>query len=157
MPRDKTAEEEVTLAEAAKRLAMTAQGVGQWADKAPGEWVRVKKTRRVLIWPGFMIWYRQRLQEASREKPADLADAQKRKLSAEAEMAEMERDTMRGELVAVSEVRTQMRGIASTIRMQLLAVSGRYAARTVGLTTLPESQRVWDTAMRDILAELQEG
>src|SRR6478672_9577357 len=96
-------EEEVSLTEAAKRLAMTAQAVGQWADKAPAEFVRVRKNRRALLWPGFMVWYRQRLSAGS--KPLDLAEAQRRRATAEAEIAEMERDKMRGDLVEKEAVR----------------------------------------------------
>lgn len=117
--------------------------------------MRMEKGKLLYEWPKFPRW-REALLGADR-KPLDLAEAQKRRASAEAEMAEMERDKMKGELVDAAVAREHMRGVATTLRAQLLAVSGRYAARTVGLATLPESQRVWDHALRDVLAELKEG
>ena len=156
MTRAASDEWEVSMSEAAKWLAMTQQGVGQWADQAPPEYVRTRGKRRVLIWPGFMVWYRQRLQD-TRQRSNELEDRRARKMATETEMLELDLAKARGEVVSMTSVREQMRHIASTIRAQLLAVPGRYSPRTVGIATLPESQRVWDSAVRDVLAELRDG
>jgi hypothetical protein len=38
-----------------------------------------------------------------------------------------------------------------------LAAPGRYSARLVGASTLPDAQRALDGVMRDVLNELKEG
>lgn len=137
-------------------LAMTQQGVGQWAEQAPPELVKLRKGRRYLLWPGFMVWYRQRLQ-ASREKPTDFEEARARKMAADAELAELELARVRGEQVPVETFRETVSGIATKIRAQLLAAPGRYSARIVGVDSLPDAQRHLDAIVRDVLNELSEG
>ena len=150
----KGSDEEVTMRDAAKRLGMTDAGLGQWAAR-PDAPVVLKKGRRYALWPAFPVWYRQQLQR-DREKPANFEDAKGRKMQAEAELAELELATRRSQLVAVELYREEIRGVVRTIRAQLLAVPGRYAPRTAGLATLPESQRAWDAAVRDILNDLRD-
>jgi len=147
--------EEISMREAAKRLGMTEAGLGQWAAKT-GAPVALTKGRRFAVWPAFPIWYRQQLQ-SSREKPLGFEDARARKMQAEAELAELDLETRRGQVVALDLYRDEVRGLVRTIRAQLLAVPGRYAPRTAGKTTLPESQRAWDAAVRDILNDLRDG
>ena len=143
------------MREAAKRLGMTEAGLGQWAAK-PGAPTALKKGRRFALWPAFPIWYRQQLQ-LNREKPQGFEEARARKMQAEAELAELELETKRGQVVALDLYRDELRGVVRTIRAQLLAVPGRYAPRTAGKTSLPESQRAWDAAVRDILNDLRDG
>ena len=149
-------EREVSIADAAMWLAMTQQGVGQWADQAPAEYVRIKGRKRLLVWPGFMVWYRQRLTE-SRSKPSEFEERRTKKIEVEAAMLELQLAKAKNELVPVPAARQAWRQGLARIRAQLLAVPGRYSPRTVGLGSLPESQRAWDHAIRDILSELQEG
>lgn len=148
-------DERVSIREAGKRLGMTQQSIGQWADKAPSDAVRLENGRRWLIWPQFPVWYRQRLQQNA--EPADFEKARARKMAADAELAELELARMRGEQVAVETYRAEVSGIATKIRAQLLAAPGRYSARIVGTSTLPEAQRHLDAIMRDVLKELAAG
>jgi phage terminase Nu1 subunit (DNA packaging protein) len=135
-----------------------ARTVTNWINETPGCPHRMESRRRWFDSVEVAAWYADRaVRKAPPPKPLDLADAQKRRAAAEAEMAEMERDQMRGELVSADIAREEMGHIATTLRAQLMAIPGRYAARTVGLGTLPESQRAWDTAIRDVLAELKDG
>jgi hypothetical protein len=57
----------------------------------------------------------------------------------------------------MSDYRQELSGVISRIRAQLLAAPGRYSPRTVGITNLIDSQRIWDGAMRDVLADLARG
>lgn len=155
MARGRSSQRDVSMSEAADMLAMTVQGVGQWAEKAPPDLVRLKRGRRYLVWPGFMIWYRQRLQ-TTREKPTSFDDAKARKMAADAELAELELARVRGEQVPVAEFRERVRDIATRIRAQLLAAPGRYSARVVGMTSLPAAQGALDAIVRDVLNELTE-
>jgi len=143
------------MREAAKRLGMTEAALGQWAAKE-GAPVELKKARRWALWPQFPIWYRQQLVR-EREKPADFEDAKKRKMQAEAELMELDLEERRAAIVTTALHREALRGFVTTIRAQLLAVPGRYAPRTAGLASLPESQRAWDLAVRDILNDLRHG
>src|ERR1044071_8754626 len=94
-------DEEISIAEAAKRLGMTKQAIGQWADKAPADAVSLKAGRRYLSWPAFPVWYRQRL---SATQPEDFEKAKARKMAADAELAELELARIRGEQVPVAAV-----------------------------------------------------
>ena len=155
MSRGNASEREVSMTEAAEMLAMTQQGVGKWADQAPPELVKLKRGRKFLIWPGFMVWYRQRLQ-TSREKPTDFEEARARKMAADAELAELELAKTRGEQIELSEVRKTWERAASRIRAQLLAAPGRYSPRVVGIDSLPAAQRALDAIVRDVLTELKD-
>jgi phage terminase Nu1 subunit (DNA packaging protein) len=87
----------------------------------------------------------------------ELARARTRKTLADAQLAEIELERERGETIAVATVRATWAKIAAGMRAQLLSIPGRFAARTVGLNSLPESQRMWDAAIRDVLGELRDG
>jgi hypothetical protein len=146
--------EEVSIAEAAKRLAMTQQGIGQWADKAPSDCAVLRKGRRWLIWPHFPVWYRQQLQKNS--TPADLEEARKRKMSAEAELAELELQKARGELLTVQQYRDEVARLLDIVFPRLQAVTARLAPQVVGVTTVAEAQGIIDPVIREILRELSE-
>jgi phage terminase Nu1 subunit (DNA packaging protein) len=88
---------------------------------------------------------------------AEWETARTRKMAAEAGRAELALATERGELGSVEDFRQVLRQGFSRIRAQLLSIPGRYAVRTIGLKTLPESQQAWDSAIRDVLVELREG
>jgi phage terminase Nu1 subunit (DNA packaging protein) len=115
--------------------------------------------------PGFFSlaasvrWYLKRERDKARagRELNDLDLARKRKAIADAELAEHELATTRGEKVSLSAIGTTWSEIASGLRAQLLAVPGRYAPRTVGCNTLVESQRAWDAAIADVIGELRDG
>lgn len=149
-------QEKVSAREAAHRLGMTEQGVGQWANQAPPGTYEMAKGKRLLLWPQFPVWYRQHLQ-ANREKPADFEAARARKTAAEAEIAEYELHVLRnsrhedGECLAVFG--KQLDGI----RSHWLTVPGKWAHRFVGLRSLVEAQRVLDELVRDVLKRVSGG
>ncbi len=59
--------------------------------------------------------------------PADADEARSRKLAAEAEIAEMQRDKMRGELVDISSVESVVAEEYAAVRSKLLALPGKLA------------------------------
>jgi hypothetical protein len=59
--------------------------------------------------------------------PVDADDARTRKLAAEAEIAEMQRDKMRGELVDISSVESVVAEEYAAVRSKLLALPGKLA------------------------------
>jgi hypothetical protein len=155
MTKSRAKTEEVSMAEAARRLGMTPQSVGMYS-KRPDAPVRLKDGRFYCLWPAFPVWYRQELQRG-REKPSGLEESRARKLAAEAELAELDLSERRGELLSTSVVRAGMQDIVTRLRGQVLALPSRFAPRTVNLQTLPASQGVWDDAARDVLQGLADG
>lgn len=143
------------MSEAARRLGMTSVSVGRIAER-PGAPVLLKKSRRLCLWPEFPVWYRQQLVK-ERERPASFEEAKARKLQAEAELAELELEARRGDVVPIVSFRDEVRDLVRRTRAQLLAIPGRYAPRTAGKASLIESQRAWDAAVRDILNDLRDG
>lgn len=97
------------------------------------------------------------LKRRSDDEAPDEARERARKLSAEADLAELKVRERRGELVAVEEaVRTHDR-MCSLIRARVLGMRGKWAPRMLGLGTMPEATAVLDAVAQDILAALQEG
>lgn len=149
-------EEEVSAREAAHRLGMTEQAIGQWANQAPAGTYHLKGGKRLLLWPQFPVWYRQHLQ-STRERPADLEAARARKLAAEAEIAEYELAQLRRSLVPEDTLDQVLGERLDTLRAKLQAFPGSVATRLVGLRTLVEVQAVLDDAVRDLMANLAHG
>jgi hypothetical protein len=149
-------QETVSAREAAHRLGMTEQAIGQWTNQAPADTYELKANRRLLRWPQFPIWYRQHLQ-ANREKPADFEAARTRKMAAEAEMAEYELEQMRGSLVPESTLDQVLGERLDTLRSKLQTFPGSVSARLVGLKSQIEVQSVLDDGVRDLMTNLSHG
>ena len=149
----------MTSADLQAHYGVDPRTVTNWINEDPPCPHVMENKRRKFDSVAVARWHAERAVRKSEGDAAviDLRQEQARKTRAEADQAELDLAKMRGELVDVSEFRSTLRQIATTLRSQLVAVAGRYAPRTVGLKTLPESQQVWDGAVRDILAELQEG
>lgn len=149
--------ERVTQHEAGRRLGITAQAIGVWCRK-PGAPVGVEKGKPYCLWPEFPRWRESELrrQVVEESKPKDLADSQARKLAAEAIKAELEVERIRGNILDIDLHGARLREIIAQLRAKVLASSGKYCHRTVGIKTLAESQAVWDDCVRDILTALSE-
>ncbi len=96
---------EITTTEAARRLGLTQQAIGQWATK-PGAPIRADGRKAWVRWPDFARWREQYLVDAAAAKAAPTAsldDARTRKALAEAELAELEVAKARGEWVSVKD------------------------------------------------------
>lgn len=128
-------------------------------DDAPAKAIPFEKSGTETRFPleACIAWFVDYRVNIASRSVSELDLARQRKVTAEAEMAELELARQRGETVTVESFRVTVRDIASRLRAQLLAVPGRYCARIVGLSTLPEAQRALDGAMRDVLNELKEG
>lgn len=140
------------MAEAARRLGMTQQGVGMWAQRE-GAPIVMKGTRRYCLWPAFPVWHRHQLQR-EREKPEDFDAAKTRKMAAEAELAEYELEQARGTFVAVSELDARVGPMLDTVRTKLLALPGRLAPRVVACRELPAARALLEEELAVVLREL---
>lgn len=147
--------EEVTYAEAGRRLGMTPNAIGLYAARE-GAPVAMHGPRRTCLWPQFPVWWRRQIIE-SKEKPLNIAESEARIAAADAELKELKLQRERGEVLPMSLFHETIATIAATIRAQLLAVPGRYAPRTASMASLVESQAAWDSAVRDVLNDLRDG
>lgn len=117
----------ISAAEAADRLGMTAQAVGQWASRPTAPAVR-QGTRVYVQWPGFARW---REQELVRQAKAEVAptvildEARTRKALAEASLAEMDLAVRRGDFVAVSDYESAMARVLDRLMARLRAMPVR--------------------------------
>lgn len=153
-----TGKEEVTQSEAARRLGMTPQALGRWTDR-PGAPVVLKKGRPYCIWPDFPKWRDAELARKAAEAaaPGDFEEARTRKVSAEAELAELELARERGRMVTVDDCADRLARILERVRARLVAVPGKLAPRLVGLGTAMEARGVLEEAVGETLAELSAG
>lgn len=144
--------EEVTAKEAGRRLGMTDVSVGEWGKK-PNAPVVLKAGRRFYLWPQFPIWYRTELQR-NREKPATFDDARTRKMTAEAELAEIELAKARAEVLTIADMEALVAKDYTNVRAGLQSMPGRLAPDVVGLKTVAEAVRVIDRVVREVMGEL---
>jgi phage terminase Nu1 subunit (DNA packaging protein) len=145
----KKADESVTITEAARRLGLSQQALSKWAQKVPRSVVEETEDGKRFLWPAFPKWYLKRIRHSSAEQRARL-----KRSRAEARMAELELAKIEGRMVDAELVEATWAQVAERMAARLKAVPGRYATRTVGLDSLPESQAVWDEAIRDVMGEL---
>lgn len=101
-------------------------------------------------------WYVERERERARASKGlnELDLARQRKTLAEAERVELELVRERGEQVPLDTFRRFVDDMGTRVRARLLAAPGLYSPRTVNCQSLPESQRAWEAAVRDVLADL---
>jgi hypothetical protein len=142
---------EVSMAEYARWHAMTEQAVGQLANIAPPELVRAKGRRRMLVMPGFALFHRAHVQRERKKTVSSLDELRKRQAEIDVELSELELAAKRGDLVSVEEFDRELVATLSRLRATMLNLPNRFAARTVGLDSLRQSQVVWDQAIREAL------
>lgn len=95
--------ERVQQSEGARRLGLTPQAIGLWAVR-PGAPTSSIKGKRLLIWPDFPRWRETELKREARGvgRPEDQKAAQKRKMIADAVLAELMVAEKEGALIALS-------------------------------------------------------
>ncbi len=142
--------------EVADLLGISPRQVHNLTDRGMPRQVHEGKPR--YPWPDALKWYItfKVAAEAAKTEPIDFEKARARKMTADAELTEMELARARGETVTVDVFRETVSAIATKVRSQLMAAPGRYSSRMVGLKSLPEAQRMLDQMVRDVLNELKE-
>lgn len=96
---------EISASEAAERLGITTNAVGQWTAR-PNAPARKVGNRVWVQWPAFARWREQQMIETAKRESApavSLEEARTRKALAEAELAELDVAKARGEYVAVAD------------------------------------------------------
>ena len=117
----------ISAAEAASRLGITAQSVGQWASR-PSAPVIKQGTRVYVQWPGFARWREQELVRQAKAEVSptvSLDEARTRKALAEAELAEMDLAKQRGEFVGVAAYEAALARVLDRLTARLRAMPVR--------------------------------
>jgi phage terminase Nu1 subunit (DNA packaging protein) len=118
---------EINKTEVADLFGVSIQSVDQWVRKGL---VCRKNGHEVIFNSAAVTAFLETQAEAraiASNKPADADEARSRKLAAEAEIAEMQRDKMRGELVDISSVENVVAEEYAAVRSKLLALPGKLA------------------------------
>lgn len=93
---------------------------------------------------------------SARERP-DFDVEQARKMRADADLAELKRDQMRGDLVPAVDVERRMERLCAYLRVRVLGIRGKWAPKVLGLGTMAEATTTLDALASDVLAALREG
>ncbi len=136
-------------------ISLPALGHRAKMDGFPWEMAGAKK---LIAWPQVNEWWiEHRVAEAAKGKgPNELDRARIRKLQADAEVSEMERDKLRGGLVEVELFRRALVDAFSRVRSRLLAMPSRGASMLKGKSKVSQIRPTLDLLVREVIAELRE-
>ena len=146
--------------ELVKRWGKSRQAAADWSRR-PGCPKRTRAGKVQYQWPEFLEWWASERERAARaqrtQRTGTLADIELRHATAKAEMAEMELQQRRGELVPVEDAVRETGLVLDRLRARLLAFPQRWAPILVGCRGLPEMAAKLDAAIYDAMVELSTG
>jgi phage terminase Nu1 subunit (DNA packaging protein) len=142
----------VTAAELARLYGVSDQAVSGWksagAPFGPDRRISLAEFRR---WEHHAI----KSQAEAKAAPTTEDEARARKLSAEAELAEVKLARERGQVVAVEDAAGAYERRVTRLRQAVAAIPGTYAQQIVGLETTGDAMRVLRDVTASLLAALQ--
>lgn len=158
---------EIRMTEAAKRLGLTHQGVGQWAAK-PGAPVRKDGAGVWVRWPDFIRWREQELvrvavADATKALRAQLdaasggtegGDPIRRKAFADARKSELDVEERERSLVPVDEARAAFAARLTVLRNILVPFPRTAAPKLLGAKTIQEIEQRLEVEMRRTMEAL---
>jgi phage terminase Nu1 subunit (DNA packaging protein) len=107
-----------------------------------------------------VAWMLER-QAADNDEPVaeiiDFEEARARKVSAEADLAELQLATRRSELVEIDTVAGLVESAFATVRLRLLGMPARVAHRLAPVRSAAAIRRVLEDDFREVLEELVDG
>ncbi len=144
--------ERLTAAELARVYRVSDQAVSAWR-KAGAPFGDDGKTTL----PAFRAWElaAEAAKAQAKATPTTEDEARARKLSAEAELAEVKLARERGQVVAIEDAAAEYERRTTRLRQAVAAVPGTYAQQIVGLETTGEAMRVLRDVVASLLAALQ--
>jgi phage terminase Nu1 subunit (DNA packaging protein) len=127
---------ELNRQELSQAMGVSLPTVERWIrDGCPFKQRGTKGTAWVFFLPDVVAWWGQRQREsAAGSAPTDIEDARRRKLSAEAAMAELELAKARGEVAPIREFEMTQSRMMATIRTNILNVPSRVVLQLLGET-----------------------
>jgi hypothetical protein len=141
---------EISAAECAKRLGITAQSLGMWA-KRPGAPARVDGKRVWVQWPSIARWReeelcRQRVEEATKALRAQLdarqdGDPMMRKLEGEARKIEIEVEMLERSRIKVEDADAVVAKMLTDLRSAVLPFPRVAAPKLLGAKTVQELEQ----------------
>jgi phage terminase Nu1 subunit (DNA packaging protein) len=148
--------ETVSLTEIAELFGVDTDTIHLWRKKGMPH--RQKSGRPRFEVAVCVQWRRAQDKRDQREATSpDEAKERTRKLSADADLAELKVRQRLGELVPIVDVERQTDRLVSIIRARVLSIRGRWAPRVIGLATMAQASTTLDGLTADILASLAEG
>lgn len=151
---------EVTRSELAEFAGVSVNTVDAWVRRgcpqvAAGARGRASafNTAAVVEW----LQARARRDATASSETISLDEARQRKTAAEAELAELELGHARGELVQIDTVAELLEATLSTVRLRLLGVPAKVAARLAPIRTPAKCRRILEDEFADVLSELVGG
>lgn len=153
-------QERVGIVEAAKRLGLTHQALGQWAAR-PGAPIELRDGKRYCLWPTFPRWREFERDRALREKkqdpPADTKEARQRLLVAEVTMAEIDAARAEGKLIPVEDLEAVVAELGERLRAALINLPSNYQLDLERAGVAPEAaQEVLERIAEDLTRSLRE-
>lgn len=141
---------EISASEAAERLGITANAVGQWTVK-PGAPARKEGTRSFVQWPAFARWREQELcKQAAAEategmrRQLDAAqggDPMRRKLKADARKAEIEVELLERSAIPVEDALHHTEKLLTALRAGLVPFPRTAAPKLIGAKTVVDLEQ----------------
>lgn len=118
---------------------------------------RREGTEVLFPWPTVRAWLNKYLEEKGKRaaKPESRDDARERKEYAEAEMAELELATMRGDLMTVAEGQKALADAFARVRAKLASFAPRAAGAAAGCATVQEATAALVPLVDEVFAELR--
>ena len=154
------------MPEAARRLAVTHQSVGQWAAKV-GAPVRRDGARIYVRWPDFMRWREQEMckqavAEATKalreqlERNDEGGDPFRRKALADAQKAEIDVAERLRTVISVDEAEAVVVQMLTDLRAQLMPFPRTAAPKLLGAKSLQELEARLDVETARLMGVLSE-
>jgi phage terminase Nu1 subunit (DNA packaging protein) len=149
-------DEQLTAGETAVRLCISARQLQNLCDLGLPKVGRGKGC--YFVWNDVFPWfvsYKVELNQPKgvKEDAKNLADAQLRKVNAEAALAELKLSRERGEVVNVQDVEKAVAEVSANVRARLLAMPSKLAGLLVGLTK-PKVKSQLELEVNQALSEL---
>lgn len=118
---------------------------------------KVKGEKR-YPWPKCLHWYlAHKVDAIAKRSDGKELDAQRlRKLTAEADLAELKAEQERGRLVAIDYMEQQTTTLLQRLRAKLLNAPSKHAPAMVGLRTMHEAQSRLELAFAEVMTALAE-
>jgi phage terminase Nu1 subunit (DNA packaging protein) len=129
--------------------------IRNWVDAGMPH--RIASGRPAYLLSEVIPWRREQDKREARVSAApDLAEEQARKMRADADLSELKRDQMRGDLVPAVDVERRMERLCAYVRVRVMGIRGKWAPKVMGLGTMQEATATLDALSWDILEALRE-
>lgn len=145
----------LTQAELQRVTGLSRNTLAEWA-REPDCPMEVVDGKRYYLWPQWNEWRLNKVKRTAQERtpPADLEDAKARKISAEAELAELQLARELADLIRPADALRLAEQTYDRIRARLIVVPSKEAYRFIGLKRLPQAVAALNLVIDAVLQAL---